>query len=152
MVCGLLRIINGPSNIPANQKKRQIRNKFVKAFLIYLILFCAAIPVQAAQPTVVAEEIQFLLNYVEKSDAVFLRNSKEYSAKEGADHLRDKLAKAGDRVKTTDDFIVGVASKSFLSGKPFLVCLPGHSAEPTGPWLSKVLAEYRLKKVEVASQ
>jgi hypothetical protein len=28
----------------------------------------------------------------------------------GADHLRDKLAKAGDRVKTTDEFITGIAA------------------------------------------
>ena len=40
---------------------------------------------------------------------------------EGAQHLRDKLAKAGDRIKTIEDFIAGIASNSFLSGKPYLV-------------------------------
>jgi hypothetical protein len=33
------------------------------------------------------------------------------SAAEGADHLRHKLTKAGNRVKTTDDFIKGIAAR-----------------------------------------
>ena len=69
----------------------------------------------------------------------------EYSGAEGAQHLRDKRAKAGDRVKTTEDFITGIASKSFLSGKPYLVkCADGHT-QPTGEWL-RHLDEVRENK------
>ena len=67
-------------------------------------------------------------------------------AAEGADHLRDKLTKAGDRVKTTDDFITGVASKSYLSGKPYLVKFPDGRTLPTGEWLRAHLAEMRKNK------
>ena len=38
-------------------------------------------------------EIDELISFVETSDVRFIRNGKEYSAAEGADHLRDKLAK-----------------------------------------------------------
>ena len=91
-------------------------------------------------------EIDELIAYVQKSDVRFIRNGSEYSAAEGADHLRDKLAKAGDRVKTTDDFITGIASKSYLSGKPYLVKFTDGHTQPTGEWLKAHLTEVRKNK------
>ena len=76
-----------------------------------------------------------------------IRNGTEYSAAEGADHLRDKLSKAGNRVKTTEDFITGIASKSYLSGKPFLVKFADGRTQPTGDWLRAHLTEMRKKKL-----
>jgi hypothetical protein len=59
-------------------------------------------------------EIDELITFVQTSGVPFIRNGQEYCGAEGADHLGDKLAKAGDRVKTTDDFITGIASKSYV--------------------------------------
>jgi hypothetical protein len=56
-------------------------------------------------------------------------------------HLRDNLAKADDRVKTTEDFITGIASKSFLSGEPYLVKFADGQTQPTGARLRAHLAE-----------
>jgi hypothetical protein len=42
----------------------------------------------------------------------------EYSGARGAQHLRAKLAKADDRVKTTEDFITGIASRVFSPANP----------------------------------
>jgi hypothetical protein len=53
---------------------------------------------------------------------------------------------AGDRVKTTGDFIAGIASKSYLSGKPYLVKFPDGHTQPTGDWLRARLAEMRKNK------
>jgi hypothetical protein len=91
-------------------------------------------------------EIDELIAFVQKSDVRFIRNGSEYSGAEGADHLRDKLGKAGDRVKTTDDFITGIASKSYLSGKPYLVKFADGHTESTGEWLRAHLAEMRKNK------
>ena len=44
-------------------------------------------------------EIDELITFVQTSGVPFIRNGQEYCGAEGADHLRDKLAKAGDRVK-----------------------------------------------------
>jgi hypothetical protein len=63
-----------------------------------------------------------------------------------SERLRDKLARAGDRVKTTDDFITGIASKSYLSGKPYLVKFADGHTQPTGDWLRALLAEIRKDK------
>ena len=91
------------------------------------------------------QEIEFLLNYVATSNARFIRNGSEYSAKEGADHLRDKLSRAGERVKSAEDFIENVASKSYLSGKPYMVKTPEGQIVPTGPWLMQALVQHRQR-------
>lgn len=91
-------------------------------------------------------EIDELISFVEKSGARFIRNGQEYSGVQGAEHLRQKLANAGDRVKTTEDFITGIASKSSISGKPYLVLFPDGHTEPTGDWLKAHLAETRKSK------
>ena len=91
-------------------------------------------------------EIDELITYVQKSGVRFIRNGTEYSGTEGAQHLRDKLAKAGDRVKTTDDFIGGIASTSYISGKPYLVKFADGHTQSTGDWLRAHLAETRKSK------
>ena len=91
-------------------------------------------------------EIDELITFVRTSDVRFIRNGKEYSGAEGAQHLRDKLGRAGDRVKTIDDFITGIASKSYLSGKPYLVKFPDGRTQPTGDWLRAHLATTRKSK------
>jgi hypothetical protein len=58
----------------------------------------------------------------------------------------EQLASVGDRVKTTEDFITGIASKSFLSGKPYLVKFADGHTQPTGEWLRAHLAEVRENK------
>lgn len=88
-------------------------------------------------------EIDELITFVEKSDVRFIRSGKEYPATEGAAHLRKKLSAAGDRVKTTDDFIDGIASKSYLNGKLYLVKFADGRTQPTGEWLKAHLAETR---------
>ncbi len=93
-------------------------------------------------------EIDELITYVQMSGVRFIRNGSEYSGVQGAQHLRDKLASAGDRVKTTDDFITGIASRSYLTGKPYLVKFPDGHTEPTGEWLRAHLAEMRKQRTE----
>ena len=91
-------------------------------------------------------EIDELISFVQTSGVRFIRNGTEYSGPRERKHLRDKFAKAGDRVKTTDDFIAGIASKSYLSGKPYLVKFADGHTQPTGDWLRAHLAEVRKNK------
>ena len=91
-------------------------------------------------------EIDELISYVGTSGVRFIRNGTEHSGAEGALHLRDKLAKAGNRVKTTEDFITGVASTSYITRKPYLVKFADGHTQPTGDWLRAHLAEVRKNK------
>jgi hypothetical protein len=110
-----------------------------------LTLFLTAVIAFGFDPQTKAE-IDALIDCVQTSGVRFIRNGTEYSGAEGAEHLRAKLAKAGDRVKTTDDFITGIASKSYLSGKPYLVKFADGHTQPTGDWLREQLAERRKNK------
>ena len=91
-------------------------------------------------------EIDELISFVQTSGLRFIRNGTEHSAAEGAKLLRVKLANAGDRVKTTDDFITGVASMTYLFRKPYLVKFADGHTQPTGEWLKAHLAETRKNK------
>lgn len=111
---------------------------------VFTLLITAAIALGLDAQTKV--EIDELITYVQTSGVRFIRNGTEYSGAEGAQHLRDKLGKAGDRVKTTEDFITGIASTSYISGKPYLVKFADGHTEPTAEWLRKHLAETRKSK------
>jgi Family of unknown function (DUF5329) len=91
-------------------------------------------------------ETDELITFVQTSGLRFIRNGTEHSATEGAKLLRVKLANAGDRVKTTDDFITGVASTTYLFRKPYLVKFADGHTQPTGDWLRAHLAETRKNK------
>ncbi len=70
------------------------------------------------------QKIQYLIASIESQQGViFLRNGGEYGSLKAADHLRLKLRKAGDRVKTVEDFIQ-LCSKSYISGEPYRMRYP----------------------------
>ena len=67
-------------------------------------------------------KIQYLIASVEALEgAKFIRNGSEYDARAAADHLRLKLKVAGKKVKTAEDFIKFCASKSSITGEPYLM-------------------------------
>jgi hypothetical protein len=117
--------------------------------LSLVVLLVTNAPSFCTESSTAQDEISYLIRYIENSGARFIRNGTEHSAREGADHMRDKLKSAGSRVKSAEDFIVGIATKSYLSGKPYLVKLPDGKVVPTGPWLTEALAKYRASKSKV---
>lgn len=71
------------------------------------------------------QKIDRLIGFIASlQGAVFIRNGSEYGPQQAADHLRMKLGKAGDRVKTADDFIKLCASHSYVSGEAYLIRFP----------------------------
>ena len=118
----------------------------MRQLLVFIFTFLLTAAIALAFDSQTKAEIDELITYVQTSGVRFIRSGKEYSGTEGADHLRRKLAAAGDRVKTTDDFINGIATKSYLNGKPYLVKFPDGHTQPTGEWLKAHLAETRKNK------
>lgn len=95
-----------------------MKNILVIALLV-LALFSGVV---SAQDNIEKKKIEFLISSVENlNGAKFIRNGSEYTGKEAAEHLRMKLKNAGGRVQTADDFIRLCASKSFVSGKPYMI-------------------------------
>ena|SRR6478609_6872678 len=121
----------------------------MKPLLLFFVAIFALLlpsPQVAAMEPAAQREVDYLITYVGNSGYVFIRSGKEYSAAEGAAHLRMKLSRAGDRVKTADDFVAGIASKSYLSGGAYRVKTPEGKTFPTGPWLTEALEKHRKAK------
>jgi hypothetical protein len=118
----------------------------MRQFLVFIFTLLLTTAIALALDPQTKAEIDELISYVGTSGVRFIRNGTEHSGAEGAQHLRGKLAKAGDRVKTTEDFITGVASTSYITGKPYLVKFADGHTKPTGDWLRAHLAEVRKNK------
>ncbi|MDX2419208.1 MAG: DUF5329 family protein [Xanthomonadales bacterium] len=91
----------------------------------------------------VESTIQFLLNHVADSGLIFIRNSKRHDAADAAGHMSGKYEYFRDKIKTPEDFIQRCASKSLLSGRPYLVVLENGEETRTDDWLLHALAIYR---------
>lgn len=87
------------------------------------------------------ERIEALLKAIETSGLVFVRNGSDHDGPKAAAHLRGKLSAAGDRVRTAEEFIDGIATKSSTSGEPYRVRLADGSVVGLAPWLRGRLEE-----------
>jgi hypothetical protein len=89
------------------------------------------------------QKITKLIQYIEKSNAVFIRNGAEGSALDAAKHLRMKREKAGKRIKTAKEFIDHIASKSSMTGEPYKMKFANGTIMPV-----RDVLYYELKKLE----
>jgi hypothetical protein len=113
-----------------------------------LPLFCAALyfaasySAGASRPAAEQAKIDWLLAEIRNSKATFIRNGNEYEASKAVSHLKTKLLFAGRRVQTVRQFIVGVASHSEETGKPYEIREPDGKQGPMETWLLERLAVY----------
>ena len=113
-------------------------------FAVLLLTSLAASADGPVQPSENIESaIQFLLKHVADSGLTFIRNSEKHDAIDAAEHMNSKYEYFRDKIKTPEDFIQRCASKSLLSGKPYLVVLDNGEEVRTDEWLLRALASYR---------
>src|ERR1700688_4083028 len=101
--------------------------------------------VASASPTVVQTEVEHLLSAVASSGCEFYRNGEWFDSRKASEHLRNKytaLVAVGGLV-TAIDFIEKAATKSSLSGRPYLIRCAGGAPVPTTQWLREALERYR---------
>jgi len=95
--------------------------------------------------------IAHLLEFVRTSDVVFIRNGKEHSPQDAAEHIEKKYNHYRKKIKTPEDFIEKSATKSMMSGKLYEVRLKDGTVITTRDWLTEELARYRdLPSAEAA--
>jgi len=97
----------------------------------------------AADPAPVeVRRIERLIAAVEKStDCRFVRNGVDYDANTAARFLRAKWAYAGDRIRTAEDFIREIGTRSSTTGSPYRVRGPDGREEDGAAFLNRRLAE-----------
>jgi hypothetical protein len=88
------------------------------------------------------EKIELLLAAIESADGdVFIRNGAEHSAADAAEHLRSKWQAAGEQIKTAEEFIDQIGTKSSLSGEAYRVRLANGTEVPASEYLSEKLRD-----------
>lgn len=91
----------------------------------------------------VQNEVSHLLNYIENSGCTFIRNDKNYNSLKARRHLERKYNYVKSRLKSAEDFIKHIASKSSRTDKTYFVECNGKSFNST-EWLTEEL--YRFRK------
>lgn len=102
----------------------------------------------AAESSELSEEqkIERLYQEILNSNAIFIRNGVEYNASKAVTHLKLKKSNVGDRIKTAEQFIDYLATKSSMTGIKYYVKLPGGNKIPSGQWLHARLDEIEAGK------
>jgi len=91
------------------------------------------------------QTVNYLIDHVGKSNATFIRNGATHTAAEAAAHIKAKYEHFKNQIKTPEDFIRLAASKSLLTGKPYLVRTPDGKEMRLDVWLTEALKQYRTE-------
>jgi hypothetical protein len=112
------------------------------------IILLSAFPNKIVAGDSLEQTINYLLDYVGKSDATFIRNGQKHAPQEAANHIKAKYEHFKSEIKTPEDFIRLAASKSLVTGEPYLVRAPDGKEMRLDIWLTDALKEYRASKHE----
>jgi len=103
-----------------------------------------ATPTHATATRTPAAEIDALIDRVAHAKGVvFIRNGSDHTAAEAAAHLQRKRAAAGDKVRTPEQFIDVLGSRSSMTGTPYRVRLPDGREVDSAVWLTGLLRDLR---------
>ncbi len=86
-----------------------------------------------------SEKITKLIKKVRESGIIFIRNGSEWTSFEAADHLLMKWENAKNEIKTVDQFIQNIASKSSSTGKEYYIKLKDGSIIKAEKWFKQQL-------------
>lgn len=112
---------------------------------IFFTLF--VMTVSAQQPLTESQKIDHLITFIRNlKGATFIRNGGEHTAPEAADHLQMKREKAGFRVKTAQEFIDKIATKSSMSGELYMIRFANGKMFPCQMVLTNELNKLEGKK------
>lgn len=119
----------------------------VLCFLLALMLFSATVCMERAlaKDESTAQISKFLISTIAQSHLTFIRNGEEHTCDEAAGHIKKKYDYFLSKIKTPEDFICLCASKSVLSGRPYLV-VTEQGTIPMAKWLEQKLTEYMKDK------
>jgi len=111
--------------------------------LVVALVFLSMSAGQMAAAESLDESIKFLLDYVAKSDATFIRNEQKHTPQEAANHIKAKYEHFKKEIKTPEDFIRLSASKSLLTGQAYLVRTADGKEMRLDAWLTDALKKHR---------
>jgi hypothetical protein len=111
------------------------------SLLILAASLAFASPAKSAES--LDQTINYLIDHVANAKMTFIRNGASHTPAEAAEHIKTKYAHFKKDIKTPEDFIRLSASKSLLSGKPYLVRLLDGKEMHLDAWLTEALKQHR---------
>src|ERR1700730_5520020 len=111
-------------------------------------VFILAVAAQTFAGESLEQTIAYLTDYVAKSKTTFIRNGAEHTPAEAAAHIQAKYRHFKGEIKTPEDFIRLSASKSLLTGQPYLVRTADGKETRLDVWLTNALKEHRANRDE----
>jgi hypothetical protein len=135
----------GEDRQEATQRTFRIRIIFMMrcARLVVALIFLSMSAEQLRAAESLEDSIKFLLDNVAKSDATFIRNGQKHTPQEAANHIKAKYEHFKKEIKTPEDFIRLSASKSLLTGQPYLVRTADGKETRLDEWLTEALKKHR---------
>jgi hypothetical protein len=91
------------------------------------------------------KEIDYLLGAVGTSGCTFYRNGMWYESIRAEEHLRGKYAFMKYSLNIAEDFIEYAATKSSMTGEPYLIKCGSAAAVPSAQWLRGELLRFRVR-------
>jgi hypothetical protein len=124
------------------------RNRNIAAaagIALAIVVLLAAGPACSQPSGQVEQAIRHLIACVSAADLIFVRNGREYTPAEAAEHMEKKYRHFRDDIETAEDFIELCATQSLLSGKPYLVIDRQGNERRTSDWLRAELAAWQMR-------
>ncbi|MER2996137.1 DUF5329 family protein [Pontibacter populi] len=127
----------------------------IALFILCLVAVQPAVAQQSDTPAITtaasatgalseSQKIDYLIDNIRgMKGATFIRNGSEHSCQEAADHLKAKWEKHGAKIKSAEDFITHLATKSSMSGEVYKIRFADGREEPTGEVLLKALGQLK---------
>ena len=106
------------------------------------LFFLAVSTGQIVRAESLDDTINYLLDCVANSHATFIRNGQTHTPQEAVNHIKAKYEHFKSEIKTPEDFIRLSASKSLLTGQPYLVRMPDGKEVRLDAWLTTALKEH----------
>jgi len=107
-----------------------------------LVAATVLVPMKSQADTTI--EIKHIIEYIENSKCIFIRNGKEYNTKEALAHIQNKYEYTKRWIKSAEDFIKYAVTKSSMSGRPYTVRCDRRESL-SAEWLSEELKRFRKK-------
>ena len=134
--------------IPAIRRESAIFGAmFIRGLILVLALGFLLPSLLAAREAREQSRIEFLIQHVEDSQGLkFIRNGSPHDGKAAAKHLRSKLAYAGGRVKTAEEFVQHCAAKSSMTKQLYQISAADGSITDAATYLLGKLREFDKEK------
>jgi Family of unknown function (DUF5329) len=122
--------------------------RLVRGFFVPIVVAALLLPsLLFARDAREQQRIDFLLHTVETSKGiVFIRNGSEYDGYAAAQHLRQKLNYAGERIQTAEQFIRFCASQSSMTHRKYTIRLENGATVDSATYFAGLLRDCDQQK------